>query len=77
VGILILMIILPFSGYKHSFFGDLQVMDKDEVAFYTKTKSVTSKWFTYADSKDKTSIREGTITRVQQEKHFSQGHSSV
>jgi len=64
VGIPVPMAVFPFSGHKNSFFGDLHVMGKDGVAFYTETKSVTSKWFTGTDSKDKTSTWEGTISRA-------------
>lgn len=64
VGIPVPMAIFPFSGHKDSFFGDLHVMGKDGIAFYTETKCVTSKWFTDADSKDKTSTWEGTISRA-------------
>ncbi len=63
VGIPVPISVFPFSGHKNSFFGDLHVMGKDGVAFYTEVKSVTSKWFTEADSKDKISTWEGTITR--------------
>ena len=35
----------PFSGWKHSFFGDLHVHGRDGVNFYTETKVITSRWF--------------------------------
>ncbi len=63
VGIPVPISVFPFSGHKNSFFGDLHVMGKDGVAFYTEVKSVTSKWFTEEDSKDKISTWEGTIAR--------------
>ncbi len=64
VGIPVPISVFPFSGHKNSFFGDLHVMGKDGVAFYTEVKSVTSKWFTDQDSKEKTSTWEGTISRA-------------
>jgi malonate-semialdehyde dehydrogenase (acetylating)/methylmalonate-semialdehyde dehydrogenase len=63
VGIPVPISVFPFSGHKNSFFGDLHVMGKDGVAFYTEAKCVTSKWFTEEDSKDKVSTWEGTIAR--------------
>jgi malonate-semialdehyde dehydrogenase (acetylating)/methylmalonate-semialdehyde dehydrogenase len=64
VGIPVPMSMFPFSGHKNSFFGDLHVMGRDGVAFYTETKAVTSYWFDEADLKgDKVGTWEGTITR--------------
>jgi malonate-semialdehyde dehydrogenase (acetylating) / methylmalonate-semialdehyde dehydrogenase len=34
----------PFAGWKNSFFGDLHILGKDGVNFYTETKVVTSRW---------------------------------
>ena len=45
VGIPVPISVFPFSGHKDSFFGDLHVLGKDGVAFYTETKSVTSRWY--------------------------------
>ena len=54
----------PFCGHKNSFFGDLHVMGRDGVAFYTETKAVTSYWYNEADLKGETvGTLEGTITR--------------
>jgi malonate-semialdehyde dehydrogenase (acetylating)/methylmalonate-semialdehyde dehydrogenase len=54
----------PFSGHKQSFFGDLHVMGRDGVAFYTESKCVTSRWFGEVEKKEtKISTWEGTITR--------------
>ena len=39
------MAMFPFSGWKNSFYGDLHIQGKDGVAFYTKVKTVTSRWF--------------------------------
>jgi malonate-semialdehyde dehydrogenase (acetylating)/methylmalonate-semialdehyde dehydrogenase len=64
VGIPVPISAFPFSGHKSSFFGDLHVMGRDGVAFYTETKSVTTHWFTPAEMLDtKVGTWEGTITR--------------
>lgn len=34
----------PFSGWKHSFYGDLHVNGKDGVEFYTRKKVMTTRW---------------------------------
>lgn len=39
----------PFSGWNHSFFGDLHVQGREGVAFYTRTKVVTSRWHGLGD----------------------------
>jgi malonate-semialdehyde dehydrogenase (acetylating)/methylmalonate-semialdehyde dehydrogenase len=65
VGIPVPISVFPFSGHKHSFYGDLHVMGRDGVAFYTETKAVTSYWFNEADLRgEKVSTWEGTISRV-------------
>jgi len=64
VGIPVPVSYFPFSGHKGSFFGDLHVMGKDGVAFYTEAKCVTSRWFTEEDRKDtRVGTWEGTIHR--------------
>ena len=35
----------PFSGWKDSFFGDLHVHGWDAVEFFTRKKTVTSRYF--------------------------------
>ena len=45
VGIPVPVGIFPFSGHKNSFFGDLHVLGKDGVKFFTETKCVTTRWF--------------------------------
>ncbi|HEY8499910.1 MAG TPA: aldehyde dehydrogenase family protein, partial [Clostridia bacterium] len=45
VGIPVPIGIFPFSGHKKSFFGDLHTLGKDGIRFYTKIKTVTSRWF--------------------------------
>lgn len=51
VGIPVPVGIFPFTGHKQSFFGDLHVLGKDGIRFYTETKAVTTKWFDEADMK--------------------------
>jgi malonate-semialdehyde dehydrogenase (acetylating)/methylmalonate-semialdehyde dehydrogenase len=65
VGIPVPMSVFPFSGHKNSFYGDLHVMGRDGVAFYTETKAVTSYWFDEGDLRgDKVGTWEGTISRA-------------
>lgn len=49
VGVPAPMGFFPFSGSKRSFFGDLHVNGKDGVEFYTRKKTVTSRWFSEGD----------------------------
>ena len=64
VGIPVPISVFPFCGHKGSFYGDLHVMGRDGVAFYTETKSVTSRWFSEEDMKQtRISTWEGTISR--------------
>ena len=65
VGIPVPISAFAFSGHKGSFFGDLHVMGRDGIAFFTETKAVTSYWFDAADLKgDKVGTWEGTIGRT-------------
>jgi malonate-semialdehyde dehydrogenase (acetylating) / methylmalonate-semialdehyde dehydrogenase len=65
VGIPVPVSFFPFSGHKDSFFGDLHVLGKDGVNFFTETKCVTTRWFTEADKKQKQiSTWEGTVSRT-------------
>jgi malonate-semialdehyde dehydrogenase (acetylating)/methylmalonate-semialdehyde dehydrogenase len=45
VGIPVPLGFFPFTGHKQSFFGDLHMIGKDGIRFYTETKAVTSRWF--------------------------------
>ena len=45
VGIPVPSAYFPFSGNKDSFFGDLHVLGRDGVRFFTRAKTVTSHWF--------------------------------
>ncbi|GAA4714711.1 CoA-acylating methylmalonate-semialdehyde dehydrogenase [Brevibacillus fulvus] len=38
------MAFFPFSGWKHSFYGDLHANGTDGVEFYTRKKMVTARW---------------------------------
>jgi len=56
--------VFPFCGHKKSFLGDLHVMGRDGVAFFTETRSVTTYWFTEKDfTNEKVGTWEGTIAR--------------
>ena len=66
VGIPVPSAYFPFSGNKESFFGDLHVLGKDGIRFYTRAKTVTKHWY------DETQIHrsrdvdtwEGTVERI-------------
>lgn len=45
VGIPVPVGLFPFSGHKNSFFGDLHVLGKDGIRFFTQTKVITTAWF--------------------------------
>ena len=45
VGIPVPSAYYPFSGNKDSFFGDLHVLGKDGIRFFTRAKTVTTHWF--------------------------------
>ncbi len=64
VGIPVPLAFFPFSGNKQSFFGDLHCLGRDGLRFYTKTKTVTTKWVSPGESQEaKVSTWEGTINR--------------
>jgi len=44
IGVPAPMAFFPFSGYKDSFYGDLHANGKDGVEFYTRKKTITTKW---------------------------------
>jgi malonate-semialdehyde dehydrogenase (acetylating) / methylmalonate-semialdehyde dehydrogenase len=50
VGVPAPMGFFAFSGWKQSFYGDLHANGKDGVEFYTKKKTVTSRWFEDGDT---------------------------
>ncbi|MDX2080852.1 MAG: CoA-acylating methylmalonate-semialdehyde dehydrogenase [Terrimicrobiaceae bacterium] len=49
VGVPAAMAMFPFSGWNESFFGDLHIQGKEAIAFYTRQKVTTSRWFGDAD----------------------------
>ncbi len=53
VGIPVPVAFFPFAGHKQSFFGDLHVLGKDGIAFYTEAKCVTTRWFSEEDKQTK------------------------
>ncbi|WP_306767827.1 aldehyde dehydrogenase family protein [Martelella alba] len=62
VGIPVPVGVFPFSGHKHSFFGDLHCLGKDGMRFYTETKCVTSRWFDEEERKrEKVDSWDGTL----------------
>ena len=44
------MAFFPFSGARDSFFGDLHGQGRDAVEFYTRKKTVTSRYFSSGES---------------------------
>lgn len=64
VGIPVPLGFFPFSGHKRSFFGDLHCLGRDGLRFYTKIKTVTTKWVSPTESQEaRVSTWEGTINR--------------
>jgi malonate-semialdehyde dehydrogenase (acetylating)/methylmalonate-semialdehyde dehydrogenase len=45
VGVAAPMAFFPFAGWKGSFYGDLHATGADAIAFYTRKKVITSRWF--------------------------------
>lgn len=64
VGIPVPISVFPFTGHKDSFFGDLHVLGRDGVAFFTQAKCVTSTWLSGEDKIKKVGTWEGTTSRV-------------
>lgn len=65
VGIPVPISAFPFSGHKHSFFGDLHCMAQDGISFYTETKSVTAHWFTEEEKREtKVATWDGMMNRT-------------
>lgn len=60
VGIPVPTAYFPFSGNKDSFFGDLHVLGKDGVRFFTRAKTVTSHWFDTESAKRTIGTWEGS-----------------
>lgn len=66
VGIPVPSAYFPFSGNKDSFFGDLHVLGKDGVRFYTRAKTVTKHWYEESVRKEEKELDtwEGTVERI-------------
>ncbi|MBQ0059786.1 MAG: CoA-acylating methylmalonate-semialdehyde dehydrogenase [Lachnospiraceae bacterium] len=64
VGIPVPSAYFPFSGNKDSFFGDLHVLGKDGVKFYTRAKTVTKHWYDQTTVKTAMDTWEGTVERI-------------
>ena len=60
VGIPVPSAYYPFSGNKDSFFGDLHVLGKDGIRFFTRAKTVTTHWFDEAAAKREVRTWEGS-----------------
>ena len=64
VGIPVPVGFFPFSGHKDSFFGDLHVLGRDGVRFFTQVKSVTTRWFSEEDKKtEHVDTWDGTVVK--------------
>ena len=63
VGIPVPSAYFPFSGNKDSFFGDLHVLGKDGVRFYTRAKTVTTHWYDESSKHIKVGTWEGSVER--------------
>jgi malonate-semialdehyde dehydrogenase (acetylating) / methylmalonate-semialdehyde dehydrogenase len=50
IGVAAPVAFFPFSGWKDSFLGDLHAHGPDAVDFYTRKKTVTSRWFSSGES---------------------------
>ena len=63
VGIPVPTAYFPFSGNKESFYGDLHVLGKDGVRFYTRAKTVTKHWYDETSRHNVVDTWEGTVER--------------
>lgn len=62
VGIPVPVGLFPFTGHKNSFFGDLHILGKDGIRFFTEAKVVTIRWFDEEEMKrQKIDTWDGTI----------------
>ena len=65
VGIPVPLGIFGFTGHKNSFFGDLHVMGRDGICFYTESKCVTKTWFSETEENTgKVDTWDGTISSM-------------
>ncbi|SRR5579875_115573 len=51
VGVPASMAWFPFTGWNHSFFGDLHIQGKEAIQFYTQQKMTMTRWFATSDEK--------------------------
>jgi len=49
VGVPAPMAWFPFTGWNQSFFGDLHIQGKESLQFYTRQKTVLTRWFASSD----------------------------
>ncbi|MDA8216204.1 MAG: CoA-acylating methylmalonate-semialdehyde dehydrogenase [Dehalococcoidales bacterium] len=66
VGIPVPVSFFSFTGHKDSFFGDLHILGRDGLAFYTETKTATVRWFSEEElgRTSRISTWEGTTNRT-------------
>jgi malonate-semialdehyde dehydrogenase (acetylating)/methylmalonate-semialdehyde dehydrogenase len=65
VGIPVPLGIFGFTGHKQSFFGDLHVMGRDGISFFTESKCVTNTWFQEGETEcKKVDTWDGTISSM-------------
>ena len=50
VGVAAPVAFFPFSGWKDSFLGDLHAHGQDAIEFFTRKKTITSRWFSVGES---------------------------
>jgi malonate-semialdehyde dehydrogenase (acetylating) / methylmalonate-semialdehyde dehydrogenase len=68
VGIPVPLGIFGFTGHKESFFGDLHVMGRDGICFFTESKCVTNTWFPEdMEAGGKVDTWDGTISSMPNE----------
>lgn len=63
VGIPVPTAYFPFSGNKDSFFGDLHVLGKDGVHFFTRAKTITTHWFNEESKHQEVGTWEGSTEK--------------
>jgi len=64
VGIPVPSSYFPFTGHKNSFFGDLHVLGRDGIAFFTEAKCVTTRWFDESFKDHKLGTWEGGLNSL-------------
>jgi len=64
VGIPVPLGVFGFTGHKNSFFGDLHVMGRDGISFFTESKCVTNTWFDEQSAECEVDTWDGTISSM-------------